>query len=115
MMKKLAILLAFLCSACSTNLGNFTVISNKIVDVKNFDLNKAPQTKHVTGTDEKYIIIFFPTGVPTLSAAMNDAFRNSDADLLTNASIEKSFFYIPYIFGRSAFTIEGNAVKTRGN
>ena len=84
-------------------------------DVKNFDLNKAPQTKHVEGVDAKYIIVFIPTGVPTLSAAMNDAFRNTDADLLTNASIEQSYFYIPYIFGRTAFTIEGNAVKTRGN
>lgn len=114
-MRKYLVLLSLLCSACSTNLGNFTVLSNKIVDVKNFDLDTAPQTKHVVGVDEKYIIIIIPTGVPTLSAAMNDAFRNSDADLLTNASIENQFFFIPYIFGRSAIQIEGNAVKTRGN
>ena len=114
-MRKLFILLSMLCSACSTNLGNFTVLSNKIVNVKEFDLDSAPQTKHVKGVDEKFIIVIIPTGMPTLSAALNDAFRNTDADLLTNASIEQSNFYIPYIFGRFAISVEGNAVKTRNN
>lgn len=114
-MKKFLVLLTILCSACSTNLGNFTVLSNKIVNVKEFDLDKAPQTKHVEGVDAKYIIVIIPTGTPTLSAAINDAFRNTDADLLTNASIESQSFYIPYIFGRFAIVVEGNAVKTRNN
>lgn len=114
-MRKLFILLTMLCSACSTNLGNFTVLSNKIVNVKEFDLDAAPQTKHVEGVDEKFIIIIIPTGAPSLSAAMNDAFRNTNADLLTNASIENQFFIIPYIFGRFAIKVEGNAVKTRNN
>lgn len=115
MRKYFVLMMLLLCSACTNNLGNFTVLSNKIVDVKNFDLNNARKIPHVKGEDVKHLIIVVPTGTPSLAAALNNVFYTSDSDLLTNASITSSFWMIPYVYGQASFTVEGDAVKTRSN
>lgn len=114
-MKKLIFLLVLLCGACSTHHGNFTVVSNKIVNVKDFDLTNSPKQKNVMGEDRKHIILWFSTGTPTVAAALNDVSRKTDTDLLTNASIEYSEWYIPLIYGQKAWIVRGDAVKTRDN
>lgn len=115
MRKYLVLIMLLLCSACSTNLGNFTVVSNKIVDVKNFDLNNARKIPHVKGEDYVHIIGWIPLGRPSLAAAMNSVFYTSDSDLLTNTSITYSWWVIPYMYGQEKYIIEGDAVKTRSN
>lgn len=114
-MRKFVILLALLCGACTTHHGNFTLVSNKIVNVKDFDLTNSPKQKNAVGEDRKHIIFFYSTGTPTVAAALNDVFRNTDTDLLTNASIEYSYWYIPLIYGQRAWVVTGDAVKTRDN
>lgn len=114
-MKKLtlAILLPLLAS-CSVNHGDFTVLSNKLVDTKNFHLDKSSVQKNVTGKDVGHIIVFVPTKMNvTPSEAMNDVFRNTDADVLTDVTLKSWGWYIPYIYGEMGWSVEGDAVKTR--
>ena len=40
-MKNIILALALMLSACTVTHGSFTVMSNKIVDIKNFDLGKS--------------------------------------------------------------------------
>lgn len=102
-------------SACTTNHGTYTVISNQVADLDNIDLSTAKKVRNVEGSSVGHIVIFFPAGElnPNVESAMNDAFKNVDGDLFTNARVHSTFFWIPYIYGRNAMYIEGDVVKTR--
>ena len=105
----------FMISACSFNHGDFTVLSNKIIDMSDFDLESAQQIKNVEGKDISHIIFVFPTGVPKISGALNDAFSKTDTDILTNVNLSLTNWYIPYIYGQSVWKVKGDALKTRKN
>ena len=106
-------LLFFSLCSCAVRHGDFTVLSNRLIDTQNFDLNdKNRQT--VVGEDIRHIIIFIPTsGPPTLEEAMDNAFDQSGGDVLTDAVIKSWNFYIPYLYGQFGWKVEGTAVKTR--
>lgn len=114
-MKKLILGLALLVSACTTTHGTFTVMSNKIVDIKNFDINKAERIKNTEGEETAHIILIIPTGVPTITGAMNDLFSKTDTDVMTDVTLKRRFFWIPYIYGQDSWIVSGDAVKTRNN
>jgi len=107
------IMLSFLLCSCSVRHGDFTVLSNKLIDTQAFDLNDT--NRHaVVGKDVQHIIIFIPIGgPPTLEGAIDNALDQSDGDVLTDAVIEAWGFYIPYIYGQAGWKVAGTAVKTR--
>ncbi len=107
------IMLSFLLCSCSVRHGDFTVLSNRLIDTQNFDLNDT--NRHaVVGKDVQHIIIFIPIGgPPTLEGALDNAFDQSDGDALTDAVIESWGFYIPLIYGQAGWKVEGTSVKTR--
>lgn len=115
MKKILALIMVVLLSACSVNQGTFTVISKNVVDLDNIDLSAQEKIDNVYGVSRAHIVIFFPFGEmnPNVESAMNDAFRKADGDLFTDATVKSYFFYIPYIYGQDAVTIEGDVIKTR--
>lgn len=115
-MRKSIILVALLLAGCSTDHGTFTVLSNKIVNVEHFELGKAEHIKNVTGEDKSHIIILVPTKTnPNLSGALNDAFRNSGGDVMTDVTVTSYSWYIPYIYGQIGWEVKGDVVKTRTN
>jgi len=106
-------LLFFSLCSCTVRHGDFTVLSNRLIDTQNFDLNDTNRHK-VVGKDVQHIIVFIPTsGPPTLEGALDNAFDQSDGDVLTDAVIKSWGFYIPYIYGQAGWKVEGTAVKTR--
>ncbi|MBQ9236252.1 MAG: hypothetical protein IJ184_07320 [Alphaproteobacteria bacterium] len=112
----LTLFTVFALSACSVSHGNFTVLSNRLVDVKNFDVDTDKKMNNVTGRDISHIIVFVPTKAnPNLNDALNDVFRNSDADLMTDVEVTSWRWYIPYIYGQAGWTVQGDALKTRKN
>jgi hypothetical protein len=114
-MRKKNILLCLIFSffGCTTRHGDFTVLSNKLIRVSNFKADSQNRT-HVQGKDINHIIVVFPTGgTPTIEGALDDAFKKGNGDLMTDAVISHSWFYIPYIYGQGGWTIEGDVVKTR--
>ena len=114
-MRIIILALTIMLSACTVTHGTFTVMSNKIVNVKNFDIEKAQKFKHVTGTNMEHIIIFIPTGEPSITNALNDAFEKTDTDVMTDVTLKSWSWYIPYIYGNAGWEVTGDAVKTRGN
>ena len=107
------VLLSFLFSSCVVRHGDFTVLANKLIDTQNFDLSDTNRHK-VVGEDVQHIIVFIPTsGPPTLEGALDNAFDQSDGDVLTDAVIKSWGFYIPYLYGQAGWKVEGIAVKTR--
>lgn len=102
----LVALTALSTSGCVSRLMDFTVISTKNVEIPGVRGEK------VTGEDMKSIIIAFPTGQPSIKAAVDDALDKGHGDVLLDAVISNRFWYIPYVFGRVGFVVEGTALKT---
>lgn len=113
MKKLILVLLPILFSACTVTHGTFTVMSNKIVDVNNFELSK--RTKNVQGDDTQHIFIFVQTGIPSITNALNNALEKSNADVMTDVTVKSWGWYIPYIYGQFGWEVSGDAVKTRNN
>jgi hypothetical protein len=103
-----------ICSGCVVRHGDFSVISNKLVRVSDFEIGKADRVKGVEGKETQHIIIFFPTsGPPTLEGALDDALEKGGGDVMTDAVVSTYSFYIPYIYGQAAWVVKGDVVKTR--
>lgn len=110
----LLVTVVFLCNGCVIRHGDFTVLSNKLVNVSDFELEKSDRVKGIEGRDVQHIIVFFPIGgQPTLEGALDDAFERGGGDVMTDAVVKASWFYIPLIYGQSAWKAEGDVVKTR--
>lgn len=104
------------CSGCVVRQGDFTVLSNKVVRLSQFELSKADRVKNVVGKEVQHLIILFPIGpAPTLDGALDDAFRKAGGDVMTDAVVHSWGWYIPYIYGQSGWSVEGDVVKTRKN
>jgi hypothetical protein len=104
-------LLAAQMTGCVQRIGDFTLLSSKNVDLSRLGTaTKSPN--RVTGEDAKEIIFVIPTGVPSVKEAIDRAIESEPGSVaLSDATIKYSSFYIPYIFGRNAFTVEGTPVK----
>jgi hypothetical protein len=112
--KLLLLLLTIFLNSCVVRHGDFTVVSNKLVRLSEFEIDKAERQRRITGQDVQHIIIFFPTsGPPTLDGAMDNAFDEGDGDVMTDATIKSWGWYIPYIYGQQGWSIKGDVVKTR--
>jgi len=91
-------------------------MSNKLVNVSDFELDKAERVKGITGKQSMHIVILFPIGSPpTLEGALDDAFRKGGGDVMTDAVVERWGWYIPYVYGQAGWRVTGDVVKTRRN
>ena len=94
-------------SGCATRLVDFTMISTKNIDwthAANFQRAK----DRVKGEDEVSIIIFIPTGVPNIKEAVDRAIEKvPGAIALVDGVLTQKSWYIPYIFGKFTYIIEG--------
>ncbi len=103
-------------TGCVVRHGDFSVASNKLLRLSEFELDKADRAKGVVGKDVQHIVIFFPIGgPPTLEGAMDDALEKGGGDVMTDAVIKSWGWYIPYIYGQGGWSIEGDVLKTRNN
>jgi len=108
-MKKLALLILFLpltlLLGCSQRLGDFTVISTKNVDI---GTNYLIVQKNAEGYSTKQIIVLFPTGYPDIKSAVDDVLNKYDGQILGDAVLEHSSWYIPFIYGETTYKIRGD-------
>lgn len=112
----LAIALCYL-SGCAVNHGHFTVASNKVFRISDFELEKADRVKGVEGKSvQHFIFSIIPVGSqPTIEGAMDDAMQKGGGDVMTDLQMEQWFFMIPYIYGQAGWSVTGDVVKTRKN
>jgi hypothetical protein len=105
-----------LLSGCVVHHGDFTVLSNKLVRLSDFNLSRADRQKDIEGTDRLHIIFLLPTkGNTTLEEAVDDALGKGNGDVMTDATVHHWFWYIPYIYGQEGWSVTGDVVKTRRN
>ncbi|MDD2507837.1 hypothetical protein [Aliarcobacter skirrowii] len=93
-------------TGCTTRITDFTVISTKNVDLNSKSLKRG--SERVIGEDPVYIIFFFPTGVSNLKEAIDDAIEKvPGAVALVDGVVSLNHFYLPFLFGRTAYVVEG--------
>lgn len=103
-------------TGCSVRHGDFTVLSGKIVRTSDFNLGQADRVKGVEGRSIQRIIVFFPVGgIPTIDEALDNALENGHGDVMTDAVVTFTSWYIPLIYGQAGWIIKGDVVKTRRN
>lgn len=104
----LALVIIFvIITGCSQRLIDFTIISSK-----NFDFTQAATFQRgqsrVEGEDVRHIIIFIPTGVPNAKEALDRAIESvPGAIALVDGVITSHWWYIPYIYGKTWYVVEG--------
>ena len=98
-------------SGCTTNLTDFSMISNKNISLNKLDIDNLPQNKHVVGEDKKFMFLFIPFGRPTIKGALNNALEKGDGDLMVDASVYATGWW--FIIGQIGIEIKGDVVKTR--
>ena len=105
---QLGILVAlFFVCGCAIRLVDFTIISTKNVDLSNGANFKRAQSR-VEGTDSVSIIIFIPIGMPNMKEAIDKAIESvPGAIALLDGVVTYKWWYIPYIFGKSMYIVEG--------
>ncbi|MCU0858149.1 MAG: hypothetical protein MUC65_07090 [Pontiellaceae bacterium] len=93
---------------CTTRLTDFTVISTKNVDwSRSQSFTRSPA--RVQGVDLTHIIIFIPTGVPDMKEAIDRAIESKPGSVaLVDGVVYAKSWYIPYIYGRSSYVVEGS-------
>ncbi len=101
-------------SGCSTRLGNMTVVSTNNVDGLSAHVTKKERT---SGESCVKTFIIFPVGdfqnrlqVATDNAIDNGHNKGIEGDVLVNAKIGVSAWYIPLIYGQNCMTVEGDLV-----
>lgn len=110
----LLVAISFCMVGCVVRHGDFTVLSDKMVRLSDFELDKADRMKGVVGEDTMHMVCIFPIGgPPTLEGAIDDALEKGGGDVMTDAIVKSWGWYIPYIYGQFGWSVKGDVVKTR--
>ena len=76
-------------------------------------LDKKKSKGHASGKDCVHIITLIPTGSePVLDEAIDKALESKSANILLDAVVKWHSFYIPYIYGQTCWSAEGEAYDT---
>ncbi|OHB79563.1 MAG: hypothetical protein A2Z25_01750 [Planctomycetes bacterium RBG_16_55_9] len=105
------LLVCVLFSGCKSRLGDFTVITTKNIDLKDFNTHEDVKAASVVGEDVKHIIFVFPTGVPHIKEAVDQALDKGNAYMLVDAALYHEWFYIPYFYGYAKYEVKGTPAK----
>ena len=102
-----------LLGACATR-SDFTALSGKNVNLMDVRIDRSKSKGRVSGEDCRRIFVIIPTsfGQPTLDEALDRALEAKNANVLLNAVVDYSNYYIPYIYGETCWRVEGDAYDT---
>ena len=105
----MTVFLALMLNGCTYQMTNYTMVSTRNIDFSQplkVDINK-----RVQGEDIASIIVIVPLGMSTESQAMDNAIQQTPNCIgLTNVSISIYMWYIPLIYGKTGYVVEGNPV-----
>jgi hypothetical protein len=101
-------------SGCSTRLGNMTVVSTNNVGGLSAKVSEAQRTE---GQSCIYTAIIFPFGdfqnrlqIATDNAIDNGHKAGLQGDVIVNAKIDITHWYIPLIYGQNCMVVKGDLI-----
>lgn len=115
MRRTLAALLAalpLLSAACRFDQGHFTMLSDfpvQAVDLPEDEIDRLP---YVEASDIVPFIVVLPIGErPSVERALQNALLGTNGDVLVDVTVEKEWFWIPFVYGWQGYHIRGKPVK----
>jgi hypothetical protein len=103
-----ALWLALTCAAgCTGTTGHLAVVSTRH-DIPAAALLTVAPARHVIGRSCIDLVVVFPIGLPNFGAAIADALRQGNGQVLTDASIRYEVRYLPLIYGIACYVAEGD-------
>lgn len=98
-------------SGCATRLTDFTVISSKNVELSRMAEYQRVPTR-VKGVDTIHVIMVIPIGLhPNAKNALDKAIETQPGGIaLVDGVITRKWFYIPFIYGRDWYEVEGSVL-----
>ncbi len=102
-------------SGCATYHGQYSVLSNRVLDLKGFNPARALEKRvYAEGSSERRIVALFPDrdSLPTLDEAIDKALEEGGGDLILNAQVLRWNWYIPMIYGTSGWKVVGDVINT---
>lgn len=98
-------------ASCVTRFGSFTMVSTKTLDLSRAGEYVRDKSGRVEGIDFRHLIIVFPLGNPSLQEAVDQAIESIPGGVaLVDATLSSRFWYIPYIYGRTSYVVEGTVL-----
>lgn len=92
---------------CTTRMTDYTLISTKNVDLSKMNTYQRAGSR-VKGQDVTHTILIFPSGMPNMKEAIDNTIEATPGCVaLTDGVVFSRSFYIPLIYGQSAYVIEG--------
>jgi len=77
-------------------------------------LHQVDESVRLQGKDVAHIILFIPTGIPNMKEAMDNAIEQKPGVVgLSNVTIKRGGWWIPFIYGQDWFEVEGNPIKEK--
>jgi hypothetical protein len=95
-----------LASGCVVTTGHLAAMTTRTADPALMD--RAPAS-HVVGRSCINVVIAFPTGLPNIEDAMNEAIERAGAHLLTDVTVRYDLVYFPLVYGVACYVVEGDA------
>jgi hypothetical protein len=103
----LLVILAVLNSSCSYKVIDFALLSSKNVDFSKGSSFVKGKSK-VEGKDLAHIIILVPSKTIKINVALDKAIESKQGCVaLLDGHIYQKFWFIPYIYGKQYFVVEG--------
>lgn len=102
-------------SGCATYHGQYSVLSNRVLDLHDFDPAKALAKRiYAEGTSERRIIatVADRNSLPTLDEAIDKALEEGEGDVILNAQVLHWQWQIPLIYGTSGWKVVGDVINT---
>lgn len=98
--------------SCTTRMMDLTVASSKNIDLNNKVGYTVANNTRSRGSASSHIVLFIPLGLPSVREAMDRAIEKngSNAVALSNMTLESSWWWIPFIYGRITYTVEGDPI-----
>lgn len=95
-------------SGCSQRVADLTFATTKNIDLNNGEFVTGQKVK---GEDKKHIVIFFPTGIPSVKESADKAIEQDRCAVgLSDVAVYSNWFYIPWVYGQQAIETSGNLV-----
>ena len=102
-------------SGCATYHGQYSVLSNRVLDLHDFDPAKALAKRvYAEGSSERHIIatVADRNSLPTLDEAIDRALEEGEGDVILNAQVLRWGWHIPLIYGTWGWKVVGDVIDT---
>ena len=105
-------LLVLASSGCVVQNGPFTVLAPGPIRTAGLDLGTAPRQEAVQGKSTAFRVWGIGQGRASLPAAIREALRGGQGDLLTNVTLTSYWWSVPF-YDQDGWTVVGDVVSTR--